>query len=441
MTYFGSLRAAAVSALFASTCTASAIDRSDTAPAGSAGHFWPYAGTLQTPPTDPSLYFGAAVDMSGNYLAVGSQSPTDATPLAGRVHVYRHSAAGWQLDAALVSPDAAQQGSLFGNSVALAQTPEGIVLVVGEPGRDRMVEGNPVPQAGTVWVFTRIDGAWVETRLGAASSPHALLGFSVDTDGSHVIAGKPGYDGNHGEIVVWQRDGEVWNVDHSTTAFEVGASFGYSVAIAGNLALIGAPGASYLGDSNAGLVLVMPLLFDDEPFSAVLHDPTPDATELFGITVAATADRFAVGSIEDDAPGGDPDSGSVHVFRIDGDDVVLDATLRSPAPQQDANFGSALAFADDYLVVGERFRDVFLFGTTFDHAGAAHLFRRLSGDAGWSQETSFYNFGEGEQMGWSVAMDAQRIAIGVPTRTDDADLPVGAVDLFESDSIFADGFD
>jgi len=431
--------------LFALACSVSVaepVDPTGFAPDGSAGLFWLRSEILQAPATDPSLYFGISVDMSGDFLAVGSHaSAEDGSSLAGRVYVYRRVGSEWQLDTTLVSPAGAQQGAIFGNSVAIASTPDGVVLVVGEPGRDMWTRGIITSDVGVVWVFERIDGAWVETELMATPSPHALLGFSVDTDGSHVIAGGPGHEDNHGEVVVWRREGELWIADHSLTALEIGASVGYSVAIAGNLALIGAPGASYLGDAAAGLALIKNLLADDEPVGIVLHDPTPDATELFGIAVAATSNRFAVGSIQDDAPGGDPDSGAAHVFELQAGIAHLDATFRSPGPQEDANFGSALAFDGERLVIGERSRDVFLFGSTLASAGAMHLFRHIPETDSWIYETGLYNFGENEQLGWSVATDGHRVAAGVPTRANGAQMYAGAADVFEADLIFADDFD
>lgn len=442
---YSRIPAGTASVLLALACpvsVAQSIDSTGFEPAGNTGLFWLRSATLEAPIADPSLYFGISIDMSGDFLVVGSESSAeDGSSLAGRVYVYRRVGAEWQLDTSLVSPAGAQQSCLFGNSVAIASTPDGVVLVVGEPGRNQLFRGNLMTQAGAVWLFERIDDTWIQTELAAAPSPNALLGFSVDTDGTHVIAGAPGHENNHGEIVVWRREGEIWTTDHSLTAFEVGASVGYSVAIGGNLALIGAPGASYIGHQGAGLALIENLLLDDEPVGVVLHDPTPAAYELFGTAVAATPSRFAVGSIYDDAPGGDPDSGAAHVFRLDGDVAHLDATFRSPGPQYGANFGSALAFDGERLVIGERSREVFILGDTFEYAGAMHLFRHVPEANSWIYETGLYNFGAQEQLGWSVAAYGHRVAAGVPTRANGAQTSAGAVDIFEADLIFADDFD
>jgi hypothetical protein len=233
----------------------------------------------------------------------------------------------------------------------------------------------------------------------------------------------------------------VWLVDHTGTALEIGASVGYSVAIAGDRALYGAPGASHIADDLAGAALILPLLSSSPPGSSVIFDPTPEAGELFGTAVAATPTRFAVGSLRDDAPGDDPNSGAVHVYSFDGNDEHLMATFRSPGPQEDARFGAALAFAGERLVIGEPYRSVFLFGSTLTQAGAMHLFRETTESDAWIHEASLYNFGEGQQMGWSVAAAGARAAAGVPTRPLGAQTSAGAVDVFEPDVIFADGFE
>ena len=112
-----------------------------------------------------------------------------------------------------------------------------------------------------------------------------------------------------------------------------------------------------------------------------------------------------------------------HVYSFDGDNEHRIATFRSPGPQEDARFGASLAFARDRVVVAEPARAVFLFGSTLNGAGAIHLFRETTESDAWIHETSLYNFGQNQQMGWSVAADGERVAAGVPTR------PMGRSDL------------
>jgi hypothetical protein len=433
--------AGAALGLLVLACSASAAESIDLQPDGGID-FWWRSTTLTPLPSDTPLYFGVSVDMSGDYLAVGSEaSAEDGSSLAGRVYVYRRVGSDWQLDASLISPAGAQQGAIFGNSVSIASTADGVVLVVGEPGRDVWFRGNFATDSGAVWLYERVDGEWQNIELSSPLENGALLGFSVDTDGSHVVAGAPGTESNHGGYVVWRRENDAWTVDHTGTALEIGAAVGYSVAIGGDRLLLGAPAASYIGNANAGAALILPLLFAGEPGSSVIFDPTPEAGESFGLAVAATPTRFAVGSIHDDAPGDDPDSGAAHVYSFDGDNEHLVATFRSPAPQEDARFGASLAFAGERLVVGEPERAVFLLGSTLNGAGAIHLFRETTESDAWIHETSLYNFGQNQQMGWSVAADGERVAAGVPTRPMGAQNSAGAVDVFERDEIFADGFD
>ena len=397
---------------------------------------------LTAPPSGPSLYFGVAVDMSGDYLVVGTESPGDDDSwLSGRVHIYRRVGGEWQLDATLTSPQGSQQGGLFGYAVSIASMPDGDVLVIGEPGRDMWARGNLYTDAGIVWMYERVGGAWVNVGSAQYSTPGAQFGFSVDTDGTMMIAGGPGAEDSLGATGVWRREApQTWSVDHTTGAGVPGAMYGYSVAIAGDRALVGAPGTNVGGATNAGAAYVVNLFFDDGQSSIPLHDPTPEQSELFGFAVAASSGRYAVGSFRDDEPGGEPDSGAVHTFQIEGGIGILDATLRSPSPQEGAQFGSALAFSDDRLVIGERYREVLTFGGTLPFAGAMHLFLNIPAAQTWLYETSLYNFGESEQMGWSVGATRHFAAAGLPTQEDDQGADIGSVAIYQADLIFADGF-
>lgn len=128
------------------------------------------------------------------------------------------------------------------------------------------------------------------------------------------------------------------------------AQFGYAVAVAGGNVLVGAPfddeagtdaGAAYLFDAASGALI------------RTFANPTPSRDDWFGVALAASADRIAIGAMQDDAAG--RDAGAIHLF-----DAATGALLKSvPNPGQGAGdwFGVALAAYGSHFLAGAPLRD------------------------------------------------------------------------------------
>jgi hypothetical protein len=96
-------------------------------------------------------------------------------------------------------------------------------------------------------------------------------------------------------------------------------------------------------------------------------NPTPEATDAFGIRVAAVGtDRVLISAIFDDA--GAADAGAAYLFDTDG---VLLTTFTNPAPSANDAFGTSLAaLGTERVLIGAYLGD----GATTDD-GLAYLFR------------------------------------------------------------------
>ena len=152
----------------------------------------------------------------------------------------------------------------FGNAVAL----DGDTAVIGAYGDD---EG-----AGSAYVF-RWDGAtWVEHKLTASDgAADDYFGFySVALDGDTAVIGATGDDDlgdRSGSAYVFRWDGATW-IEHKLTARDGAAydSFGVSVAVDGNTAVIGAAGDDDLGDDSGSAYVFVP---SDVIFSSSFEGP------------------------------------------------------------------------------------------------------------------------------------------------------------------------
>ena len=131
----------------------------------------------------------------------------------------------------------------FGWSVAA----DGNTIVVGAPGT--MVGSNALQ--GAVYVFVGSGGVWKEQQELTASDGATpdQLGNSVAISGDTVVAGawgvRRGENFYQGAAYVFVRNGTTWIEQAELTASDLGnnANFGYSVGVADDTAVVGAPGA------------------------------------------------------------------------------------------------------------------------------------------------------------------------------------------------------
>jgi len=198
-------------------------------------------------------YFGRAVALDGDWLAVGAYSDNHASaPNGGSVYVYYRSGPSFTLTQKLVPADNAANDQ-FGWSLDLHAGE----LVVGAPGDS----AGAVSGAGSTYVFAQGAVAFFETQKLFAPSPTAgaMFGSAVAWNGDALLVGAQSADSPVGPLTgdafLFQRNGSdfAFNVPLRSTAVEQTALFGASVAFDGRLALIGAPSDdTSLGGPNVG---------------------------------------------------------------------------------------------------------------------------------------------------------------------------------------------
>ncbi len=195
--------------------------------------------------------FGISVAVDGNTVVVGS--PGEDT-FSGAVYVFTKGNSGWDFDARLTAPGAANNDS-FGRSVAV----DGNSVVVGAWQDD---DGGA--DSGSTFVFTKPNAGWSawgglsETAKGnltakltasdAAADDH--FGWSVAVDGDNVVVGAYGNDDDgtdSGSVYLFAKPSGAWATATETVKLTApdgagGDHFGESVAAGGGRAIVGAPG-------------------------------------------------------------------------------------------------------------------------------------------------------------------------------------------------------
>ena len=328
--------------------------------------------------------FGASVVAAGADLLVGAPGGG-----SGAGAVSRFDGATGGVLATLESPAPGHPG--FGFSVAAL----GSNVVAGAPflatGQGSDV-GAVYRFAGTALASTLVD----PTPLGGDQ-----FGFSIATVGTDVVVGVP---------LAGARDtGTAYLLDGLSGALRVtfqkpipvaGDFFGAAVAAEGDEVLVGAPLDSETAPKAGAAYLFRR---DTATLERTLQSPAPAAGDLFGAAVALAGPRAVIGAPQ--AAGGAADSGAVYVFdRASGNLLV---TIPNPMPHRGDQFGSAVAAAGDYVLVGAQLDD-----TGAPDTGAAYLFDARTG----ALLQRFLNPAEGafDHFGFAVAAGPSGLLVGAP---------------------------
>jgi hypothetical protein len=290
--------------------------------------------------------------------------------------------------------------------------------------------------SGTVGVFERKKDRWVETAILTADDAAAgqWFGYSVALDGDTAVVGayKNSQNGRWaGAVYVFERDRKSWRQTARLTPRDasVGDWFGFDVALQGDTVVVGAI-QSGGPDRPAGAVYVFQRTESEWRERVKFSNPDGEPNDQFGYRVAIDGDTIAVGAVEARKDPGQPRAGCVFVYRdtsAGGDWSRTAETRIAPADRLAGDrFGSGLALHGDLLVVGAD-NDA----ERGSGAGAAYVFRRS--DSQWIEEAKL-TAREGEadnRFGSSVAVDAERIFVGAQY-DDFPNHDCGAVYLFAS---------
>lgn len=375
--------------------------------------------------------FGESVAIDGGWVVVGAPQH-DGPTNSGAVYIYAQHQGGahnWGFFKKLTASDAANS-DLFGEAVAI----EGDRIVVGASAKRAIYiferdAGGP-DQWGEVTQFTTTDGQFND-----------LFGDTVSLSGDTILVGAFGDDGecpsngacNSGAAYIFQEDfggvgnwGQVVRLTASDAA--LGDSFGKSVDIHGDVAVVGAPredgdgldiGAAYIferdheGSDNWGEV--RKITGSDVGNSGFFGE----SVAVSGATVSG--DTVIVGA---------PNQNAAYVFERNHDGPNQWGEFRTINANDDnsfVEFGRAAALQNDLLVVGARRPN----GT-----GVAYVFDRDEGVVNsWGQLGKLLSTGNTD-LGAAVALSGNTMVGGAPLNNNS-----GSAFVFQSPLIFADGFE
>ena len=306
--------------------------------------------------------FGFAVAISGNYAIVSTYGEDDAGgSFSGKAYIFDVTTG--TLVATLDNPNAysTSQNDYFGyRAVAVS----GNYAIVGAEGEDD-VGGS---SSGKAYIFNVTTGALLYTLNNPnaySTSASDTFGYSVAISGNYAIVGAIYEDdaggGSSGKAYIFNvTTGALLHTLNNPNAYSTSANdqFGKSVAISGNYAIVGAWGEDDAGDPRYGGSASGKAYIFNVSTGALLHTlDNPNAFSIspndsFGGSVAISGNYAIVGAEGEDDAGGNQ-SGKAYIFNVSTGSLVH--TLDNPNAYSTSggdNFGKSVAISGNYAIVG-----------------------------------------------------------------------------------------
>jgi hypothetical protein len=196
------------------------------------------------------------------------------------------------------------------------------------------------------------------------------------------------------------------------TGGAAGDVFGYSVAISGGTALVGAAFDTVGGTAQQGSVYVFTRSGASWSQQAQLTAADGAANDNFGTSVAISGDTALVAASNDDV-GASIDQGSVYIFTRSGSSWSQQAQLMAADGAASDHFGTRVALSGDTALAGALGDDV---GASAEQ-GSAYVFTRSG--ASWSQQAKLTaaDGAADDYLGSSVAISAETALVSAPHDT------------------------
>ncbi len=329
-------------------------------------------------------YFGYSVAIDGDYAIVGAYNEAqDASGLntfagAGSAYIFHNVAGTWSQTQKIVASDR-NTSDFFGSSVSIS----GDYLIVGAYQEDENAAGaSTLSNSGSAYIFKNTAGTWAQQQKIVASDRSAadFFAYSVAISGDYAIVGAYSEDENAsgsgtlaeaGSAYIFLRSGTTWSQAQKIVASDRAASdyFGFSVAISGNFAIVGA----YQEDENAS----------------------------GGATLAA--------------------AGSAYIFVNNAGTWSQANKIVNTDRAAGDQFGYSVSISGDYALIGANLEDEDAAGANnMFSAGSAYIFKNTAGS--WAQQQKIVptDRGNSDLFGTAVAMSGTSILVGAYQEDHDA---------------------
>ncbi|VVB62363.1 FG-GAP repeat protein [uncultured archaeon] len=314
-----------------------------------------------------SDYFGYSVSLDGDTALIGAVDDDDNGNESGSAYVFTRTGTNWTQQAKLLASDGVTD-DLFGSSVFLS----GDTALIGAVNDDDNGD-----QSGSAYLFTRTGTNWTQLAklLSADGTINDFFGSSVSLSGDTALISAHGDDDNgaqSGSAYVFTRIGTTWKQQAKLLASDGAAEdyFSWSVSLSGDTALIGADGDDDNGNES-GSAYVFTRTGTNWTQQAKLLAADSAVYDSFGWSVSLSSDTALIGAPFDDDKG--DQSGSAYVFTRIGTTWTQQAKLLTSDGTAADRFGWRLSLSSDTALFGVRWD-----GDNGGNSGSAYVFIKES---------------------------------------------------------------
>ena len=303
------------------------------------GTSWSLQAELLDPSPAAGDAFGASVAVHGNYVLIGAPYRTvDGHMGVGCAFLYLRSGSSWAKVAELTPSDMVPWG-MFGTKIVFDST---TALITAQGAA-----GYPDTEGPVIYCFSGSGSMWSEqSKIDDPRGPDMYSGFggSLSLSGTTLLVGSPGkyFSGAY----VYVRSGTSWSkqaeLDNPGTYATEWDSFGAAAAISGNTVLIG--DSTNEGPDDRGLAYAFVRSGTSWSLQATIAPVDPNAAA-FGSSVAVSGDMALIGDPWYATPT------AFHIFTRSGTSWTQQLVVPRPSGSNDS-FGSSLRISGSTVAVG-----------------------------------------------------------------------------------------
>ncbi len=367
---------------------------------------------------------GQDVVLSGKTAVVGIPNDDNQQGQdAGAILIFSHRKTGWIQQAKIVPKDI-NSGDKFGSSLAIS----GNTLVVGVPKHNSVGE-----KSGAIYIFEKKGEEWQQKAklIGDDTETKDQFGRDVAIDGNRVIVGAPLSNipfPDAGSAYIFEQKGQTWTQVAKLSSSDISGFdwFGSTVALKGNLAVVGAIREDgRLVSSDAGAAYIFRYtegVWIEE--SKILGHNTK-ASDNFGSVIVTNGTDVVVG-----VPSSG-NSGGVYFFeKLEAGWTQTGNFLHFHLKPKDllnvSGFGSSLSMYDNYIAIGATG-----FSSGDITVGSADIYMKRMETWIFRQRLTANDGKNGDNFGAAVALSGKTVLVGAPDHNSAGGDGSGAAYVFQ----------
>jgi hypothetical protein len=253
---------------------------------------------------------------------------------------------------------------------------------------------------------------WMQGQNLHASNPSegATFGHTIAISGDTAVIGAHAADTqgmDSGTAYIFVRDGTTWTQQAEISPMD-GSSFdyyGWSAAISGDTVLVGAEG----DNSQTGSAYIFTRQGTTWTQQAKLTPSDGAAEDTFGYAVALQGNTAVIGSPCHDDAGSN--SGSVYIFTAIGSTWIQTQKITASDADLEDYFGISVSISNDTILIGA--------DGALNLQGAAYVYVKIGST--WTQQaklTTTEGIGTSDSLGFAVSLDGNTALLGAPYRNE-----------------------